>query len=166
MEYNDWLGKLLKPQNDLHIKVLDLFAGCGGLALGFEAIGFKTYGYEMNSAAARSYEKNLNSVCENIKLSKDFSFPDADIVIGGPPCQPFSVGGYQLGIEDARDGFPIFIEAVTYSLAFISLYYCSRSAILSDLDLGTGSFPSSIAPPARKPQSLCHFSAQESSLAT
>src|SRR5690606_29567694 len=36
----------------------------------------------------------------------------ADIVIGGPPCQPFSVGGNQRGIEDARDGFPIFIDAV------------------------------------------------------
>jgi DNA (cytosine-5)-methyltransferase 1 len=33
-------------------------------------------------------------------------------VIGGPPCQPFSVGGHQLGLEDSRDGFPVFISAV------------------------------------------------------
>lgn len=31
---------------------------------------------------------------------------------GGPPCQPFSVGGYQLGLKDSRDGFPTFIAAV------------------------------------------------------
>src|SRR5690606_9670087 len=39
-------------------------------------------------------------------------YPNAEIVIGGPPCQPFSVGGHQRGMKDARDGFPIFIDAV------------------------------------------------------
>ena len=34
------------------------------------------------------------------------------MVIGGPPCQPFSVGGNQMGVMDARDGFPAFISAV------------------------------------------------------
>ena len=35
-----------------------------------------------------------------------------DIIIGGPPCQPFSVGGKQLGLNDSRDGFPAFIHAI------------------------------------------------------
>lgn len=39
-------------------------------------------------------------------------FPDCDVVIGGPPCQPFSVGGHQFGLRDSRDGFPTFISAV------------------------------------------------------
>ena len=37
---------------------------------------------------------------------------EVDIVIGGPPCQPFSQFGYQRGNRDPRDGFPIFVDAV------------------------------------------------------
>lgn len=93
-------------------KVLDLFAGCGGLALGFEACGFETIGYEMNSDAAATYNKNLNGKCFEEFITSNTIFEHADIVIGGPPCQPFSVGGKQLGLEDSRDGFPAFISAV------------------------------------------------------
>ncbi|MEI8279925.1 MAG: DNA cytosine methyltransferase [Bacteroidota bacterium] len=132
MEYIDWINKLLKPEKKHSINVLDLFAGCGGLALGFEAHGFKTYGYEMNKSAAMSYEKNLKSTCENIKLTKDYVFPKADIVIGGPPCQPFSVGGYQMGIEDARDGFPIFIEAIKQTQPKVFLFENVRGLLYSN----------------------------------
>ena len=94
------------------LKVLDLFAGCGGLGLGFEAAGFETIGIEMDQDASDSYNKNLLGKCINQKLSIDSYFPHCDVVIGGPPCQPFSVGGKQLGLKDSRDGFPIFIKAV------------------------------------------------------
>jgi DNA (cytosine-5)-methyltransferase 1 len=47
-----------------------------------------------------------------VVLTPDYVFPKADVVIGGPPCQPFSVGGHQMGLQDARDGFPTFISAV------------------------------------------------------
>ncbi len=93
-------------------RALDLFAGCGGLGLGFEAAGFSTIGYEMDADAAASYNLNLLGECLHEVLTIDTVFPDADVVIGGPPCQPFSVGGKQLGLEDSRDGFPIFIKAV------------------------------------------------------
>src|SRR5205809_965192 len=106
MEYTSWLNELLRDKKKYDIKVLDLFAGCGGLALGFEAFGFNTIGYEMDEDASKSYEKNLHSQCETVKLDKTYKFPKADIIIGGPPCQPFSVGGHQKGIEDSRDGFP------------------------------------------------------------
>ena len=112
MHYSKNLNKLLKPRKKYTIKVLDLFAGCGGLSLGFEAAGFETIGLEMNAEAAKSYNKNLNGSCETIKLSVDYNFPKADIVIGGPPCQPFSVVGKQKGVSDSRNGFPIFVEAV------------------------------------------------------
>jgi DNA (cytosine-5)-methyltransferase 1 len=110
--YITYTNETLKPRITEKEIVIDLFAGCGGLSLGFEAAGFKTIGYEMDKAASASYNKNLLGDCFALKLNLEFEYPHADIVIGGPPCQPFSVGGKQKGIEDARDGFPIFIDAV------------------------------------------------------
>lgn len=110
--YIDYINTALKPKITEPEVVLDLFAGCGGLSLGFEAAGYKTIGYEMDSAATETYNANLTGKCHAIKLDLNFEYPKADIVIGGPPCQPFSVGGLQKGIEDARDGFPVFIDAV------------------------------------------------------
>ena len=101
----------IKNKSNINFKVLDLFSGCGGLALGFEARGFKTLGIEKNYDAVQTYKKNLSD-CIEAELTIKTKFPHADVIIGGPPCQPFSVGGKQLGLIDSRDGFPIFIEAV------------------------------------------------------
>lgn len=115
MKYLKKINTLLEPNVDseLNQTVVDLFAGCGGLSLGFESAGFKTIGYEMNIDASNSYNQNLLGDCHNVKLDLATVYPEADILIGGPPCQPFSVGGKQLGLQDSRDGFPIFIDAVT-----------------------------------------------------
>ncbi|RWY47261.1 DNA cytosine methyltransferase [Mucilaginibacter gilvus] len=110
--YIQYINQVLRPVHTEDAVVLDLFAGCGGLALGFEAAGFKTVGFEMNVPASESYVRNLGNPCFPVKLEVGYEYPPADIVIGGPPCQPFSVGGNQKGMEDARDGFPIFIDAV------------------------------------------------------
>lgn len=92
--------------------VADLFAGCGGLALGFEAAGFRTIGYELRDDPVRTYSQNLAGECVQVMLQPDTPIADADVIIGGPPCQPFSVGGYQRGRSDTRDGFPAFLSAV------------------------------------------------------
>ena len=114
MEYWEEINEKLQPRVDTHLNktVVDLFAGCGGLALGFEANGFKTIGFEMDDNACKTYNNNLIGECINVKLTTDYIYPKADLVIGGPPCQPFSVGGKQLGLKDSRDGFPIFLSAV------------------------------------------------------
>jgi len=114
MEYWAEINKKLKPwiDTDLNKTVVDLFAGCGGLSLGFEANGFRTIGYEMDEQATKTYNQNLIGECFNEKLTIETRYPKADIVIGGPPCQPFSVGGKQLGLKDSRDGFPIFLSAI------------------------------------------------------
>ncbi len=112
MNYINYINETLKPRITEKAVVLDLFAGCGGLSLGFEAAGYKTIGFEMEVAASETYKKNLVGDCQAIKLDLSFEYPNAEIIIGGPPCQPFSVGGNQKGIEDSRDGFPLFIDAV------------------------------------------------------
>lgn len=106
------LNELLRPASPRHPLVLDLFAGCGGLALGFEAMGFETDGFEIDADCCATYRKNLQGPCDQVFLTRETELPDADVVIGGPPCQPFSVGGRQTGIEDIRDGFPAFISAI------------------------------------------------------
>lgn len=112
MSYIKMINKVLVPNITEKALVLDLFAGCGGLSLGFEAAGFKTIGYEMNPDAAATYRTNLAGDCFVEKLTLDSEYPKAQIVIGGPPCQPFSVGGNQNGVHDSRNGFPIFIDAI------------------------------------------------------
>ena len=111
-QYIDTINSLLLPNVTQKAVVLDLFAGCGGLSLGFEAAGFRTIGFEMEQSAVDTYNHNLVGECHCTRLEVGFDYPQADIIIGGPPCQPFSVRGKQMGMQDARDGFPIFIDAV------------------------------------------------------
>lgn len=112
MSYIDNINKLLVPQPRPDLVALDLFAGAGGLALGFEAQGFETLGYEMDADCVATYNRNLKGKCVQQFLTPDSDLPKADVIIGGPPCQPFSVRGHQLGLKDSRDGFPTFIAAV------------------------------------------------------
>jgi len=112
MAYVKQLNTTLSLNGTHGPKVVDLFAGCGGLALGFEAQGFETIGYEMNGDACATYARNLKGECHQIYLTPETPLPKAKVIIGGPPCQPFSVGGHQKGLIDSRDGFPVFISAV------------------------------------------------------
>jgi len=113
MNYVQKINETLLPKSNGNYNALDLFAGCGGLSLGFEAANFETIGYEMEQSSVDTYNKNLNGQCITKKLTVNTNYQQPiDIIIGGPPCQPFSVGGQQKGIDDERNGFPIFIDAV------------------------------------------------------
>ena len=115
IKFLDYLREELEPQNPSSVAplVIDLFAGCGGLALGFEVVGFKTIGFEMAKDACGTYAENLRGECHCVRLTKETDLKVApDIVIGGPPCQPFSVGGLQMGSDDPRDGFPVFLACI------------------------------------------------------
>ncbi len=105
---------------------LELFTGAGGLALASHLSGFHHEGlFEWNPDACETLRHNAarhsvkgikawrNLVTEGDISGVDFRrFEGVDLVAGGPPCQPFSLGGLHAGKEDHRDMIPHFIRAV------------------------------------------------------
>ena len=61
-EYSQHINSILKPSQNGSITTLDLFAGAGGLALGFEAQGFKTVGFEKDADCCVTYKNNLREL--------------------------------------------------------------------------------------------------------
>ena len=102
--------------------MIDLFAGVGGLSLGFEQAGFETLvANEYDTSIAEAYIKNresINMIVEDItKLSIPETFKEyqgkAEVVIGGPPCQGYSQKGQRKTINDPRNFlFKYFVEVV------------------------------------------------------
>ena len=111
-DYVQYINTILRIPKEPEFYAIDLFAGCGGLSLGFEAAGIKTVGYEIKDDCCKTYEHNLDTECHRIFITEDTQFPSVDIVIGGPPCQPFSRIGKRMGQGDDRNGFPSFIAAI------------------------------------------------------
>jgi len=88
-------------------KVLELFAGAGGLAIGMEQAGLKCLALnEYDKSACNTLRKNRPNWNILEGDVKEFSFEEfkgkADVVTGGFPCQSFSYAGKRLGLDDAR----------------------------------------------------------------
>lgn len=87
-------------------KMMSLFAGVGGIDLGFEMTGkFKTiWANEFDKNAAITYQENFDNelIIEDINNLEPTNTPDIDILLAGFPCQSFSVAGYRKGFEDER----------------------------------------------------------------
>ena len=89
------------------MNVIDLFSGCGGLSLGFIKDGYSVKkAVEFDASIAKTYKMNHPEVdvivddIRNIDQSGVFKLGDADVIIGGPPCQGFSMAGARI-----RNGF-------------------------------------------------------------
>lgn len=86
-------------------RLIDLFAGCGGMTQGFVDAGFNpVMAVEWDRAAATTYAANFDqrrehTICADIAEVSEDAVPQADVVVGGPPCQGFS----SLGRQDADD---------------------------------------------------------------
>ncbi|ETC90391.1 DNA cytosine methyltransferase [Xanthomonas campestris pv. nigromaculans] len=110
----------------MSFKSIELFTGAGGLALATHSAGFHHVGlFEWNRDACETLRHNAarkaipqlanwqKCVHEGDVSMADFTaYEGMDLVAGGPPCQPFSLGGKHGGMEDNRDMIPQFIRAV------------------------------------------------------
>lgn len=110
-------------------KVIELFAGAGGLALGLEKAGFETIGLiEFDKYAVKTLKHNrphwnvINDNIENISsknLENYFNIKkyELDLLSGGAPCQSFSYAGKRLGLEDTRGTlfyhYALFLKKIT-----------------------------------------------------
>lgn len=95
------------------LKCASLFAGVGGIDLGFETAGFKTvYANEFDPYAADTFEKNFNIPVDrrDINTVPASELPDFDILLAGFPCQAFSIAGYRQGFNDTKGRGNLFFE--------------------------------------------------------
>ncbi|MBO4996157.1 MAG: DNA cytosine methyltransferase [Muribaculaceae bacterium] len=98
------------------INGIEIFSGAGGLATGLGLSGVIHNAFvEWNANACNTLRQNYNNdiVFEGDIRKFDFSrYSGVDIIAGGPPCQPFSLGGKAKGNEDSRDMFPSAIRSI------------------------------------------------------
>ena len=94
---------------------IDLFAGCGGLSLGMQQAGFKcVWAVEIDENASETYRHNLGDhlVTSDVRNVDVASVPACDVLVGGFPCQPFSISGLQAGFK-GKDG-DLFYQCVRF----------------------------------------------------
>ncbi len=105
------------------MRSVELFAGAGGLAIGMSNAGFHHAAViEWNHDACETFRENQRHRARSVREwplyecdVKEFDYGrlgDIMVVSGGPPCQPFSVGGKHRGYLDKRDMFPEAVRAV------------------------------------------------------
>lgn len=97
------------------MKIVSLFSGAGGLDLGFKLAGHDIiWANDIDKDACETYAENIGDhiLCKDIREIKVSDIPDCDIVIGGFPCQGFSMANMRRNIEDERNQLYKFFYSV------------------------------------------------------
>jgi len=84
--------------------IVSLFSGAGGMDLGLSQAGFKTiWANDVDHGACHTYRQNFGDhiICKSIRDIPSEDIPNSDIIVGGPPCQGFSVAG-KMDLADPR----------------------------------------------------------------
>jgi DNA (cytosine-5)-methyltransferase 1 len=97
-----------------NLKTIDLFAGLGGIRMGFHAAGFDTvFANDFDKFAKQTYDSNFSKTkmtLQDITTVETNTIPDFDFLLGGFPCQAFSIAGYRLGFEDKSGRGNLFFD--------------------------------------------------------
>lgn len=95
-------------------KTIDLFAGVGGIRLGFEKAGFETvFANDFDEQCKLTYDLNFPKaklVVEDIRKIGIDDLPKFDFLLGGFPCQAFSIAGYRQGFNDKKGRGNLFFD--------------------------------------------------------
>lgn len=104
--------------------VIDLFCGCGGMSLGFEHAGFNILlGIDVWKDALVTYQlnhKSSNILCSDLStlqpelVRKVIEGQSVDVIIGGPPCQGFSIAGKRIVDDERNKLYKSFVRMVEY----------------------------------------------------
>lgn len=104
--------------------VIDLFCGCGGLSLGFEQAGYNVLlGIDNWEDSLKTYRHNHHgseTMCADlmnlspIDVQKNIGEKSVDVIIGGPPCQGFSIAGKRIIDDDRNKLYKSFVKMVDY----------------------------------------------------
>ncbi|MBP0033773.1 MAG: DNA cytosine methyltransferase [Roseofilum sp. Belize BBD 4] len=127
------------------MKTVDLFAGCGGMSLGFQNAGFNLVaGFDIWRKAIQTYQENFDHPIFEQDLAdldayKIVRYFQPDMIIGGPPCQDFSSAGKRdesLGRANLTLSFAKPVKLAEYVAGCILNYMVSVSPPIRDGALG------------------------------
>lgn len=92
---------------------LAFFSGVGGIELGFQQAGFNIkFANELDKYARKTYQANFNHNVNPTDINEldAEDVPEGDVIVGGPPCQAFSLAGYRQGFNDEKGRGNLFFE--------------------------------------------------------
>lgn len=95
------------------LTIVDLFSGCGGLALGFERSGFKVLSaVDSWQPAVATCAANFCHTAVEAQIHAETELPPADVIVGGPPCQGFSSAGLRKDDDERNTLISVFAKLV------------------------------------------------------